>query len=149
MKRTLFLLLALVSLNIACNTNAQSKKRAENNKTINLDKATFLTKVFDFEKNNSWKYLGDKPAIIDFYATWCGPCRQLSPRLEEIAKEYDGKIYVYKIDVDKEPALAKAFGITSIPTILFVPMNEIPQISQGALSKEDLKNTVDNFMLKK
>ncbi len=149
MKRTLFLLLALVSLNIACNTNAQSKKHAENSKTINLDKATFLTKVFDFEKNNSWKYLGDKPAIIDFYATWCGPCRQLSPRLEEIAKEYDGKIYVYKIDVDKEPALAKAFGITSIPTILFVPMNEIPQISQGALSKEDLKNTVDNFMLKK
>lgn len=117
--------------------------------TIHLTRAEFLTKVADYEKNpNEWKYLGDKPAIIDFYADWCGPCKLVAPLLEDLSKEYAGKIYVYKVDVDKEPELAQAFGIQSIPTIWFVPMKGKPQISMGALSKEQLKEYVNNVLLK-
>jgi len=117
--------------------------------TIHLTRAEFLTKVADYEKNpNEWKYLGDKPAIIDFYADWCGPCKLVAPLLEDLSKEYAGKIYVYKVDVDKEPELAQAFGIQRIPTIWFVPMKGKPQISMGALSKEQLKEYVNNVLLK-
>lgn len=149
MKRLFLLMTALVSLNIACTSYAQQNKGAGGSHIKSLTKEAFIKEVFDFENNTDWKFIGEKPAIIDFYATWCGPCKQIAPRLETIAQEYEGKINVYKIDVDKEPALAKAFGIRSIPTLLFIPMKEIPQIAQGALSMEDLKNAVDNFMLKK
>lgn len=149
MKRLFLLMTALVSLNIACTSYAQQNKGTGGSHVKSLTKEAFIKEVFDFENNTDWKFIGEKPAIIDFYATWCGPCKQIAPRLETIAQEYEGKINVYKIDVDKEPALAKAFGIRSIPTLLFIPMKEIPQIAQGALSMEDLKNAVDNFMLKK
>lgn len=92
-------------------------------------------------------FAGDKPAIVDFYATWCGPCRQVAPILEELAKEYDGKIVIYKIDTDKEQGLAAAFGIRSIPTILFIPQQGKPQVAQGALPKEELKKAIDEFLL--
>ena len=92
-------------------------------------------------------FAGDKPAIVDFYATWCGPCRQVAPILEELAKEYDGKIVIYKIDTDKEQGLAAAFGIRSVPTILFIPQQGKPQVAQGALPKEELKKAIDEFLL--
>ena len=113
-----------------------------------LTKAEFLQKVYNYEKNpNAWKYEGDKPAIIDFYATWCGPCKMVAPILEELAKEYEGKIVIYKIDTDKEKELAAAFGIRSIPTLLFIPKNGDPQVAQGAMPKEGFKKAIDEFLL--
>jgi len=117
-------------------------------KTIKLNKADFLAKVVNYETTpNEWKYLGDKPAIIDFYADWCGPCRAVAPVLEELAEEYGDKIYVYKIDTDKEKELAGLFGIQSIPSLLFIPMTGKPQMAQGALPKSELKKAIDEVLL--
>ena len=119
-------------------------------KTIHLTKAEFLDKVVNYEANpNEWKYLGDKPAIVDFYASWCGPCKMVAPILDELAQEYDGKIYVYKIDTEKEQELAAAFGIRSIPLLLFVPMDGLPQMARGAMSKADFRQTIDEILLHK
>lgn len=112
-------------------------------KVVHITKADFLKKVYDFEKNpDEWKYLGSQPAIVDFYADWCGPCRQLSPVLDELAKEYSGKLTIYKVNVDNERGLATFFGIRSIPTLLFIPMKGKPQRSLGALSKTELKGII-------
>ena len=100
---------------------------------------TFKTKVFDFENNKDWKFEGDKPAIIDFYANWCGPCKMVAPILEELSKEYDGKLNIYKVDTEAEQELASVFGIRSIPSLLFIPMNDQPQMAMGALPKESFK----------
>ncbi len=119
-------------------------------KTIHLTKADFLTKVANFESDpDDWKYLGDKPALIDFYADWCGPCKAIAPVLEELADEYNGEIYIYKIDTEAEEELASVFGIRSIPSLLFVPMDESPQMAQGALPKHQLKEAIDKILLKK
>lgn len=104
-----------------------------------LTKDTFLSKVFNYEKNNEWKYEGTLPAIIDFYADWCGPCKMVAPILEELAQEYDGKLNVYKIDTEAERELAAVFGIQSIPSLLFVPKEGQPQMAMGALPKETFK----------
>lgn len=104
--------------------------------TEHLTKETFLTKVFNYEANKEWKYEGDKPCIIDFYADWCGPCKMVAPILEELSQEYDGKLDVYKIDTEKETELASVFGIRSIPSLLFVPKQGKPQMAMGALPKE-------------
>ncbi len=117
-------------------------------KTIHLTKEEFLNKVANYEANpNEWKYLGDKPAIIDFYADWCGPCKMIAPILEELAKEYDGKIYVYKVNTEQEQELAGAFGIRSIPSLLFVPMEGSPQMAMGALPKNSFKEAIDTVLL--
>lgn len=116
-------------------------------KVVHITKADFLKKVYDFEKNpDEWKYLGSQPAIVDFYADWCGPCRQLSPVLDELAKEYSGKLTIYKVNVDNERGLATFFGIRSIPTLLFIPMNGKPQRSLGALSKTELKGIIKDVL---
>lgn len=118
--------------------------------TIHLTKAEFLQKVVNYETSpNDWKYLGEKPCLIDFYADWCGPCKAVAPVLEELAKEYDGKIVIYKIDTDKEQELAAAFGIRSIPSLLFVPMTGKPQMAQGALPKDQLKKAIEEILLAK
>lgn len=115
--------------------------------TINLTKSEFLKKVSDFETNpTEWKYLGDKPCIIDFYAAWCGPCKVVAPILEDLAKEYEDKIYIYKIDTEVEQDLAGAFGIRSIPSILFCPMGEAPQMAQGALPKDSFKKAITEVL---
>ena len=101
-----------------------------------LTKETFMEKVFNYEQNKEWKYTGDKPCIIDFYADWCGPCKMVAPVLEELSKVYDGKLYVYKIDTEAEQELASVFGIRSIPSLLFVPMEGQPQMAMGALPKD-------------
>lgn len=142
---TLFVLLFVILA-----ASASDPKEKETVKPIELTKATFLEKVFNYEANpEAWKYNGDKPAIIDFYATWCGPCRITSPILADLAAEYGKEIYVYKIDVDKEPELARMFGVQSIPMFLFIPMNEQPQVAMGALPRKSFKEAIDTFLLKK
>ena len=113
-----------------------------------LTKKTFLEKVFNFEMNQEWKFEGNLPCIIDFYADWCGPCKMVAPILEELALEYNGKINIYKIDTEAEQELAGAFGIRSIPSMLFIPMTDQPQMSVGALPKASLKQTISNVLLK-
>lgn len=122
-------------------------KEKPTTKVVHITKADFLKKVYDFEKNpDEWKYLGSQPAIVDFYADWCGPCRQLSPVLDELAKEYSGKLTIYKVNVDNERGLATFFGIRSIPTLLFIPMKGKPQRSLGALSKTELKGLIKDVL---
>jgi len=139
--------------NISTNTPESGEVNADaasKGKPVYLTKADFLTKVADYEKNpNEWKYLGDKPAIIDFYADWCGPCKVIAPVLEQLATEYKDQIYIYKINVDKETELAQAFGIQSIPSLLFIPMKDSPQMARGALPKDDLKKAINEVSMEK
>ena len=112
-----------------------------------LTKDTFLKKVFNYEKNQEWKFEGELPCLIDFYADWCGPCKMVAPILEELAGEYSGKIDIYKIDTEAEQELAAAFGIRSIPSMLFVPKDGQPQMAVGALPKESLKQAIGQVLL--
>ncbi len=115
--------------------------------TTPLTYETFKTKVFDFEKNQEWKFEGDKPCLIDFWAAWCGPCRMIAPVLEELSEEYKDQINIYKVNTEEEPELAAMFGIRSIPSLLFVPMNGKPQMAAGALPKHVLKEIIDRELL--
>jgi thioredoxin 1 len=109
---------------------------------------SFKEKVFDYEENpNEWNYKGEIPAIIDFYADWCGPCKMVGPVLEELAEEYKDKLIVYKIDTEKEQQLAAMFGIQSIPSILFIPMEGKPQMAVGAIPKESFKEVIETQLL--
>lgn len=147
--------LSLAFITTACAGNKENKSMNSQNEqsdmeTTSLTKADFLKKVYNYEANpNEWKFEGSRPAIIDFYATWCGPCKAMAPVLESIGKEYTGKVDVYKIDVDKESELAAAFGIRSIPTLLMIPAKRDPRILQGAMPKEQLTKIVDEFLLEK
>jgi thioredoxin len=107
--------------------------------TEHLTKETFLSKVFNYEVNKDWKFEGEKPCLIDFYADWCGPCKMVAPILEELAKDYEGKLDIYKVDTESETELASVFGIRSIPSLLFVPKEGQPQMAMGALPKETLE----------
>ena len=124
-------------------------------KPVNLTKADFLEKVMNYEKNQTeWVYEGDKPALIDFYADWCGPCRMAAPVLEDLAKEYEGKIHVYKVDTQEERELAAVFGIQSIPAFLFVPKEGRPTMSNGIAqtpeaTKEMFRQMIDEILLGK
>ncbi len=123
---------------------AAFNKGDETMKATNLTKEDFLTKVMDYKNNpTEWKYLGDKPAVIDFYASWCGPCKMMAPIMDELAKEYEGKVYIYKIDTEAEEELAQIFGIRSIPSLLFIPMDGKPMMSQGTLPKAELKKIIN------
>jgi len=117
--------------------------------TEHLTKTSFTEKVFNYEQNQEWKFEGKLPCIIDFYADWCGPCKMVAPLLEELAKEYDGKINIYKVDTEAEQELAGAFGIKSIPSMLFCPVDGQPQMSVGALPKNSLIKAIDEVLLKK
>lgn len=159
-KTTLTVLIALFTLTLinAKGTSDSAIKENNNNdkntikkektmKTITLTKEVFLTKVANFEENPSeWKYLGDVPCIIDFYADWCGPCKAVAPILDELAAEYGDKIIIYKVDTEVEKELAAAFGVRSIPTLLFCPMEGAPQVSQGALPKASFKEAIKDVL---
>ena len=115
--------------------------------TIHLTPADFKEKVFNYENSGEWKYEGTLPAIIDFYADWCQPCKIVAPVLEELASEYAGKIMVYKVNTEKEMELASVFGIQSIPTLLFIPKEGQPQAAMGALPKQTLEKVIKDILL--
>lgn len=170
MKKLLFILaVAVISLQ-SCNAGQAKNNGNENNTketptetvsqnsvteggTVKLNKAKFLAEVWDYENSpKEWKYKGTKPALIDFYADWCGPCKIASPILEEISKEYAGKVTIYKIDTQVEQELAAVFGISGIPAFLYIPMNGKPSMTSGiARSKEDtkkmFKENIDSMLL--
>lgn len=110
-----------------------------------LTKQSFLEKIFDFENKTEWEYKGERPVVIDFYADWCGPCKMLSPIMESLSKEYHGLIDIYKIDTEQEHELAAVFGIRSIPSVLFVPINDKPRMSVGAMQKDDYKRAFNEI----
>jgi len=114
--------------------------------TENLTKETFLKKIFNFEKNKEWTFEGKRPAVIDFYADWCGPCKMLAPILEQLSEEYGDKIDVYKIDTEAEQELAVAFGIRSIPSVLFCSAEGKPEMANGALPKQELERIIANVL---
>jgi thioredoxin len=135
-------------------TTVKTDVRSDNTSPVHLTKAEFLKQVMDYEKNpNTWVYQGEKPCVIDFYADWCGPCRIASPILEDLAKQYDGKITVYKVDIEREQELAAVFGVQSIPTFLFCPLTGNPTISSGiantpAATKAMFIRQIEELLLK-
>lgn len=152
-------LVALTTLLMSCSATASTDAKSGEAQTaqaapskgevVVLTKADFLAKVYNYEKNpDQWVYEGDKPCIIDFYADWCGPCKQVAPILRDLAILYKKDIVVYKINVDQEQELAAAFGIQSIPTFLFIPKAGKPKISMGALPRETFVQQIDEFLLK-
>lgn len=132
-----------------CKSQNNENKKESNVKgdVIQLTDASFKNYVFNYTASKNWQYLGNKPCIIDFYADWCGPCRILSPRLEEIAKEYSGKIVVYKVNTDQEQMLSTQLGINSLPTLLFCPVNGMPQSSLGVVPKETIVKAINEVLL--
>lgn len=135
---------------MACgnSSNAREKKdsKAEKTRVIALSPAEFDQKVYNL-KEDTLKYLGQKPAIVDFNAVWCGPCRRIAPILEELATEYEGQIVIYKVDVDECPDVAKAFGIQSIPAVLYIPTDGDPQMTIGARSKTQFQEEINKILL--
>ena len=115
--------------------------------TQHLSKKDFIEKIFDYENEKEWKYNGELPAIIDFYADWCGPCRSVAPALEELSNEYEGKLNIFKIDTEAENELSEIFGIQSIPTFLFIPKNGAPMMQKGALPKNVFKEVIEERLL--
>jgi len=142
----LFIGLTLIALfTVSMHISAQDANQV---KPELLTEETFKHKVFNYEKyTEEWVFEGDKPAIIDFYADWCRPCRLVAPIMDELANEYKDQIYVYKVDTEKQRELSRIFGIRSIPAVLFVPMKGKPQMSTGALPKETYKQVIDEFLL--
>ena len=116
--------------------------------TIHLTNEQFITRVADYKANpGSLEFLGDKPALIDFYAEWCGPCKMLAPVLEELSNEFEGKLDIYKVNVDEEEELSMLFAIRSIPTLIFIEKNGTMHSSQGAMGKPQLKEVIENILL--
>ncbi len=111
-----------------------------------LTKQTFLEKVFNYEQNNEWKFEGDLPCVIDFYADWCGPCKMVAPIMEELSEDYAGKVNIFKINTEQEQELAGAFGITSIPSVLFCPKDDKPRMAVGALPKEGYEKAIEDVL---
>lgn len=117
--------------------------------TIHLTKDEFLKRVADIEANpNEWKFLGSRPALVDFFATWCGPCKALSPILEEVSKEYEGKVDIYKVDIDQEEELTARFNIRTVPSLLFIPMDGQPRMASGVVPKQQLVALIEENLLK-
>lgn len=154
MKKTLTLLaIAATSLIFSASgiaADKESTSQKDEKTVIELNKKAFLEKIVNYEKNpDKWIFLGDKPAIIDFYATWCVPCKRLAPILEELSKDYEGKVDFYRIDAEKERELSGAFNIQFYPTLIFIPKDGTPQSLGGLRSKEELKTIIDQTFFSK
>lgn len=152
MRKILILTIVTLSLLMSgCNTGnkpAEGPKLADGEAVMPLTNDTFRKYIFDYESDKVWNYKGDKPVIIDFYADWCPPCRELSPLVAEVAKEYAGKIVVYKVNTDQERAVTQALGISGLPTLVFIPVKGKPQLVVGFVSKENLIKGVNDVLLK-
>lgn len=143
-KNIIFVLLLLMT---GATTMAQEK--AKGTKVQHLTYESFLSKIWDFEKNsNAFVYKGKTAAIVDFYADWCGPCRKVAPILEKLANEYEGKLTIYKINVDQEQDLAGVFQIRSIPVVLFIPLEGRPMMQVGAMDEAQFREVVDKYLVK-
>lgn len=130
------------------NQTASASSTPEEGKVVQMNKAMFIEKVFNYEENpNEWKFRGDKPCIIDFYADWCGPCKKVAPVMAELAEQYKDQIVIYKVDTDKERELAQIFNIRSIPSILFCPASGQPQMTMGALPKAEFEKMIKELLL--
>lgn len=116
--------------------------------TLSLTTEAFISNIFDYRTEKEWKYKGSRPAIIDFYADWCGPCRMVAPVLEQLSEEYKNQIDIYKVDTEVEQELSAVFGIQSIPSFLFIPMNELPMLQPGAFPKNVFKQVIEEHLLK-
>ena len=153
MKQIKSLIVTALALTIgltACAQRTTGTKNEKSMKAIELNNAEFQKQVYDYTKNpDGWKYEGELPAVIDFYATWCGPCKMMAPVMETLAEEYAGRIKVYKVDVDKEQRLAALFGVRSIPTFIFIPMQGEPQHANGAMDIAQMRKLIDGTLLKK
>lgn len=149
MRKTVFVtVMALLLGMTACGQNRSGSKKEKSMKVMELNAEEFRRQVYDYEKNSdAWKYEGQLPAVIDFYATWCGPCKMMAPVMETLAGEYEGKVRFYKIDVDKEKRLAALFGVRSIPTFLFIPMNGQPQHAMGAMDIGQMRKIIDGTLI--
>ena len=142
------ILASLVLLFAVITTYAQNQP--EETAVIQMNKQMFLDKVFDYTNGaTKWNYKGEKPAVIDFYATWCGPCRMVTPILKDLAKEYGDSIVIYKVDTDREKELSGAMGIQSLPTIVFIPKSSQPQVIIGAADKATFRRAIDEVLLNK
>ncbi|MGL4853017.1 MAG: thioredoxin [Phocaeicola sp.] len=149
MRKNLFLLLMILVSSTSLFAQSASSKTTTGT-VIQMDKALFIEQIFDYTNEKAtWKYKGKKPAIVDFYADWCGPCRKIAPILKELAKEYGEEIVIYKVDTEKQKELAGAMGIQSLPTILFIPMEDQPQVMVGAADKETFVRAIKEVLLKK
>ncbi len=143
MKKTI--LIALVILATAFTATAQEQK--EESKVKHLTYKEFLSKVWNFEADPStFVYKGELPAVIDFYADWCGPCRRVAPIMEKLAQEYEGKLLIYKVNVDQEKELASAFSVKSIPMVMFIPMEGQPSVQVGALPEEGFRKVIEGLL---
>lgn len=146
---TCLLLASGLTGHLSAQTPVQNRADSNEGKVIQMDKQMFLDNVFDYTTGSTdWKYKGQKPAIIDFYATWCGPCRMVAPLLKSLAKEYKDQIVVYKVDTDKQKELSAAMGIQSLPTIIFIPQTGQPQIIVGAANKATFRRAIEEVLLK-
>lgn len=162
MKRSIILLVAVTALGVsACSqekrpaSNAKENKENVTNKkgkkmnVQELSATVFKQKVMNYEQHpQEWVFEGQKPAVIDFYATWCGPCKATAPIVEALAEQYEGKVDFYKVDVDKEPELAGLFGIRSIPSLLFIPKDGKPQMQVGAMNRQQLEQAMQSVLFK-
>lgn len=152
--KTIYMTAALAVISIlsfaSCgNAGAENKKEKdmkEIRKVTELNAQEFAAKVYDISAQEL-TYLGDKPAVVDFYATWCGPCQRIAPIMNELAAEYDGKVVIYKVDIDKAPELAKAFGISSIPAILYIPLDGEPTLTVGSRDKSRFRTEIETILL--
>lgn len=150
MKKVIILIaLGFTILLTNCNSNTSGNTSNTSGSITALTNETFKANVYNYPMNQQWKYEGKLPAIIDFHATWCAPCKKLSPLLEDLAVKYKGKIVVYKVDVDAEQQLAQSMGIQSMPTLLFIPANGQPQQSVGLVSTEILEKMIHEILLVK
>lgn len=159
MKKVLLIvsLIMVTMVNYACahtgekkNEEAQTHEvEQKKGEVIQMTNDMFIKNVFDYSTEKEWKYNGNKPIVIDFYADWCGPCRKIAPIMKELAKEYEGEIIIYKVDTDKEKELAGAMGIQSLPTIAFIPLKGQPQTIVGAADKATFKRAIDEYLLGK
>jgi len=151
MKKVFLSIFLVVAL--GCNETAKSageeSKDANKSQVEYLTKATFLTKVFNYEQNKEWKFAGKRPAIIEFYAEWCGPCKMMAPTLDEMSIKYAGKVDIYKVNVDKERELAQVFQVSGIPTFFFIPSTGQPSLQSGMIQRADFIKILDQLSSQK